>query len=231
MKMYKHQKELLESKEDKIIVNWPRGSGKDAAIMFLLGENKYKNVYMPCSKFTLKRFFNKLVSNIEEIDYRKIREIDHNVTESTIILTFLDGTESTIHSSWSSGNVDLLLLNNEEPDYYEQSNAIKTISFVTTNNYDKHLESNYKEYKVFNIDYRDLMDESILHIDTLISSARGKYFYKEYAIKDNEPEIELDDFKYKALQRLQKQFLDTADTKDTVLTRKNLLDMIRYLAR
>ncbi len=51
------------------------------------------------------------------------------------------------------------------------------------------------------------------------------------AILDKSPleDISFDQFRDSALQSLQKQFLDTSASKDTVMTRKNLLEMIKDL--
>ncbi|MGM9988305.1 MAG: hypothetical protein ACI35O_13905 [Bacillaceae bacterium] len=45
----------------------------------------------------------------------------------------------------------------------------------------------------------------------------------------NNNEMSFNEFKVEALKRLQKQFLGTTNTKDTVLTRKNILEMIKDL--
>jgi hypothetical protein len=42
-------------------------------------------------------------------------------------------------------------------------------------------------------------------------------------------EMTFKEFKIKAMQKLMKQFLSIPDTKDTVLTRKNIIEMIKDL--
>lgn len=229
MKLYTYQKELVNSKEDRILVNWARATGKDVGLAYYILENKPSRVLVNGLAYGLET----LVESFKRMTLEYNYEIEHRHFEITI--TF-NGTGKKIYinyGSTSSSEVYDLTVNYNEYDAYRFKDVKGKYILATTLNV--HESKRYIEKSVFdkvlNVDYKEALKENALDVDTIIESAQGTRFYEQYALLDKKPsdEMSFNTFKEKALQKLQKQFLSIPDSKDTVLTRKNIIEMIKDL--
>ncbi|MEI2465087.1 hypothetical protein [Niallia taxi] len=229
MKLYTYQEDLMNNKADKIVINWCRGAGKDYAI----------------ARYILDKGIN-TVGIFGRFDFRSLINAFEGLKEQynfTIELT-IENKLNRISVKESNRAIDLFLLENKDKDlmYYDlivghtygKIECKKHIVALTVNNH----ESSYKistleleDYNTHTVDYRVAMQEGVIKAEQLIHSALNnqKDFYREYALNDKyiEEKMEFREFTSAALLRLQKQFLSTSDTKDTVLTRKNIIEMIK----
>jgi len=85
-------------------------------------------------------------------------------------------------------------------------------------------EDTEKRIVIKNDNGKVLIDENGIYVDGIkIKKDEVKEAW------DKIKELPFEDFQQQALHRLQRQFLNTPDTKDTVLTRMNIIQMIKDL--
>ena len=228
MGLYTYQEELQNIKEEKIVINWCRGAGKDYAIARYILDKGIKKVGVfgrfeiksLLSAFEeLKEEYNLSIESILEGNLNRI-----NNSNKVIELYLLSTTETKLE------NYDLVIGHT-----YKEIECKKHIISTTTNKYTgsyflSDLES--RKYQILTVDYREAISVGAINNESVVQSAlqnNSNSFYREYALNDkvSEEVMEFDEFTEAALLRLQKQFLSTSDTKDTVLTRKNIIEMIK----
>ncbi|PAD70537.1 hypothetical protein CHH83_01680 [Bacillus sp. 7586-K] len=231
MKLYTYQKELLNSKGNKIIINWCRGAGKDTALAYYIVEKKPSKVLLAgdrCDYRSLKEHLDLLK---DEYDY--VIEVT-NLEDFKIIFNKTGQQLIVSIENFPKDNVKYDLIISKDCYFYQfkKENFETLISSFTKNIYKIDL-SKYQDFKIINVDHKILVKENPKSIDAILESAltNGQEFYREYAILDKPKKeyISNDEFRHKALQSLQKQFLSIGETKDTVLTRKNIIEMIKDL--
>jgi hypothetical protein len=229
MKLYSYQKKLLNSKCNKVLMNWCRGAGSDTALASYILEQKPQNTLLLGDSFEYRGLIESL----------RFLSKDYNVTVETkdkfnYLLTFTQ-TDKTIfikgtYKISDNFKYDLIINKcnwNNDPN---EELFSKYILSLTINN--SNLNGKYNDFDKIIVDHKMMLKEDITNLDSVLFSAiNSKNFYREYAILDKpkENEISFSDFQQKALQSLQKQFLNTRDSHDTVLTRKNIIEMIKDL--
>lgn len=227
MKLYTYQKELLNSDNNKVLMNWARGAGTNTALAYYILENKPNNVLL----YGMKHQYKTLIKYIESLQEEFSFEIDSkNLEDFTITFTQTDKKVEIIINDEIRGNLKYDLVINTDDFFKVEEDKYNKYILVTTRN--AHDLKGYEDYQIINVDHRVMIKENINFLDTIINAARNnKRFFSEYAILDKPKNEDLSfiEFKYKALQKLQKQFLSIDNTKDTVLTRKNIIEMIKDL--
>ena len=268
IQMFDYQRAVqIKSGRDTLICNWTRGLGKTFTIMSLMIEQKPKDVLYFKSENdylkTLKDKYNELIycfpdikNSIKNIVMKNDKlEITYNNGEKTFIYNWY-----TLPLGHGIKKFDYLIFDGLLPSSLKYINAERTISFVTTNNYNHHLEKLFsnKTVNILNEDYKTGINCGIFtdsFIDNIKQNISIEDWYEQYDLLNN-PNIEnkqlninvcanrkYDLYKSYAIENPSKKFLidslvgleeeyDRTDkTKDTVLTRKNLLDMIIQLQR
>ena len=74
MKLYSYQEELVNSKSDRIMINWCRGAGKTAGVMAYILENKPRKVLFDTRTFMGMESYLK---NNELEDVEVVRSLNH----------------------------------------------------------------------------------------------------------------------------------------------------------
>lgn len=234
MKLYTYQKELVNSKGKNVYINWSRGAGLSTAIAHYIVENKPKRVlyndYME---------IRQLLAYFEELKSEYGFKVKLNNSLRSIDLHFpKTDMEITIQENCYYDKYDLLI---SESNVVQKANGelgdIRSINAETKFTIKRGNIHNQKDFSGYDftstVDYKKGISEGQLKINKIIefSQSDENSFYEEYAILDKPKEdaMTFESFKSRALQKLQKQFLNTPDTKDTVLTRKNIIEMIKDL--
>ncbi|MCA1027078.1 hypothetical protein LCM23_13330 [Cytobacillus kochii] len=220
LKLFTYQKELANAKEREIEINWCRGAGKRVGVAVYILENKPKTVLFS----NMKHQYNSLIDTFKWLQNFYKFEIVGNA------LIFKDEVVR-LHTPdiKSEGKVyDLYVV--EKESYLEPSDYKRKIT-VSTKNVSE-LKRN-PSVKYIDVDYKMAIENGALKmqtvVDCLLDSSRD-HFYNSLAILDKPTfNMSLESFSKVAIQRLQKQYLDIQDRNDTVLTRKDLLAMIREL--
>lgn len=231
MKLYSYQEKLVNSKSDRILVNWARGVGKDTAVFAYILEHKPKTVSM--DRFTYWNMQDHLRDNKPEGSEVVINEsyinIKHLKNDTQTIISRDDITDDN-----KTENYDLIVFR-QLWTLEKRIKSKKAIKVITENlhSYTDREKEMYSDYEVIEVDYKDALKENAISIDKVIEFAMedSDSFYRQFAIKDKPKKVKVnfDQFKEEALQRLQAQFMNTNDSKDTVLTRKNIIEMIKDL--
>jgi hypothetical protein len=101
-----------------------------------------------------------------------------------------------------------------------------SISLVHVNNCNKLLQKMYLQHKIMELDYTKALEVGTINNKFVDENKNSEYWYNEFAILDN-PITKVNDnnFLYQTLYNLQEEYKKLEGSKDTVLTRKNLLDM------
>lgn len=229
MKLYSYQEKLVNSKSDRILVNWARGVGKSTGIFAYILEHKPKTVSM--DSFTYWNMQDHLRDN-------KLADSQVVINESYINVKHLKDDTQTIISrdditnDNKTENYELIVFRNlwTLENKIKSKKAIKVITENISSYSDREM---YSGYEVIEVDYKDALKENAISIDKVVEFAMedSDSFYRQFAIKDKPKKVKVnfDQFKEEALQRLQAQFMNTNDSKDTVLTRKNIIEMIKDL--
>lgn len=229
MKLYEYQKELLNSEEDIIVANWCRGAGKDTAVAMYIVEHKpsviaYHGYNQTGIEFALENLMKYENFTIEDRSFEGFKIVFKNTGRD---LTFQSLSENQLRGR---KDIDLLI---DGGEYRELDFAgiefKKYIKLTTKNAYSlKEIANSYK----ITVDYKRMIKENPDVVETVVKAAyNNARFFDEYDLLAKKPKGELTflEFSNKALLKLQKQFLETPDTKDTVLTRKNIIEMIKDL--
>ena len=232
MELYTYQKELLNSTGKKVYVNWSRGAGLDTALATYILEKKPEKVLLYGHSFDYRGLKDCIEASSEDYHAKIMNEI-----ETKELLLQFEKTGQAIRISITANvseleAVDMVIIH--ESNYmddlkYLNENSKKLFVIGKGNIHDKQ----FGEYDGTSIvDYKTHVNEDITALDVLLDAVtKGDNFYNEYAIlnKPKENVMSFGDFRKQALQKLQNQFLKTSDTKDTVLTRKNIIEMIKDL--
>ncbi|RYI30455.1 hypothetical protein EVU96_08565 [Bacillus infantis] len=231
MKLYTYQEELLESKGKTILVNWARGAGKDVAIAEYILKHKPKSVLLDCSSYQAETVINYITELGENITLNKhvntyysieFNDSQHRTDIRIEDYSFRDTREEYFDLHISYG----IFFKVPSEKFYEK--YIK----VTTKNINQFDKSELDQFDVkSHVDHRMMLKEDLSTLDAVLNRATSDWFYREYALLDKKPKenMSFPEFQNEALARLQKQFLNTSDSKDTVLTRKNIIEMIKDL--
>jgi hypothetical protein len=240
VKLYNYQEKLVEEvrQGNSVIGNWARGAGKDFALGYIVVKVRpRKMIYVERNSgdFGNLRFAVEEVMRLEEMQekikgfhssYDKLSLELHN-GESVEVLRYVEGV--------NFNNTDYVIFNNQLPtplpNFPDSLVKQETISLTTLNNHNNRIQNNYHS-KVIEVDGFELLANGQLVGKNAKDMLEYGNFYNEFAIKSNpknKDEISFTDFKYKAMQKLMNQFLKTPDSKDTVLTRKNIIEMIKDL--
>lgn len=236
MELLKHQKELVnEFKEgNSVICNWSRGGGKTFMLAYLILENKPNKVLIKSYAFDPLAKLNEKFEELFKIEPTYKLEIsNYKFTKQYIRILFKNNTEIEIVGN-DDKDADLVVYDEREPEWdYRKNKSVHNnfISMITKNNANGRLQEFY-DCKIIESDIFDLVEEG-LYDSTIVRKLllEPKSFYRERAIlsKEEQDTMDFGEFQGKALQKLMKQFLSIPDTKDTVLTRKNIIEMIKDL--
>ncbi len=276
IKLYDYQNAIqIKSGRDTLVCNWARGLGATYTIMATILKEKPNNVlYFKGNNDRLKALNDKyneiLHTNNGEICIDneftdKIKDIIHAKDKTKI--TFFNNQVVNIINWYSIPighevmNFDYIFFDGILPTPLKDITGNRTISFVTTNNYDNHLEKLYgnNTTNILNEDYNTGLENGLFDkqmLDKITKDIQDtnniKRWYDSYAImdrprgevvsyisnKDANRKYELyqslsitpaNKFLIDSLVGLEEEYDLIAKTKDTVLTRRNLLEMITQL--
>lgn len=239
MKLYTYQKELLNN-NGNVYVNWCRGAGLTSALTNYILEKKPKKVLCIGSENYGVR--NLLEDNtLDNFHYT----YQYNRDTETIDIKFENTDDHIqIHNKYKRGIEYDLIITSRKSDYVNRGLLnLQMINYLTYGCKVKFFINNgnttktYEDMTLYDdtsyVDYKKALEVNQLDAARVIEASRydDETFYNYYAILD-EPKnetLDFEEFKSIAIGKLQTQFLDTADTKDTVLTRKNIIEMIKDL--
>ncbi|MCM3109862.1 hypothetical protein [Lederbergia lenta] len=228
IRLYEYQQELLSNEDDVVVLNWCRSSGLDTAIVLYILERKPKKVGIEFGCGVNLRSLNEALGVLSK-NYDISFEFD--LTHRITILFESTGEEIRIESATRGvgASYDLIVTSPSNRHIPKDTRYLKRIITTCRN---EHSYTKKKSIKYITVDYKRALNEGAITLDFIANyllSFERKYFYSQLALM-NEPKIEslsFNEFSEEAVQRLQKQFLDTPDTKDTVLTRKNIIEMMK----
>ncbi|TYS56318.1 hypothetical protein FZC83_01745 [Rossellomorea marisflavi] len=236
IKEFTYQNELInEVRKGKTVVgNWARGAGKTFSLARVLFEVKPRKVlYFSDSSrgiWELGERIGELLSSDEDL---KNSLSSYNISSNKIDFKFYTGeTVVVLPGKNSEGirNVDYVFFDNifdEKLSYIGSQYVLVT----TQNNHNKNLQHAHR-CKVIDVDIFDLVVDKIYGKDFVREVMSNESFFKEWGILNefkSRDSLSVNDFKEEASRKLMKQFLDTPYTKDTVLTRKNIIEMLKDL--
>jgi len=263
--MFDYQKAIhIKSGRDALICNWSRGLGATYTILATILKNRPENVlYLRGKHDWLNSLKNKLDEILKMNNDLKNSIKDIHMTKEDMRIVFYDFKVinivnwHTIPVDHNVMNFDYIFFDGILPTSLKNITGNRTISFVTTNNYDFHLEKLYGNCttNILNEDYKTGMNVGMFNqsmMDKIKDNCNIKQWYEEHAImskpeennkeKDSEEDINRKYELYQSFQvtpankflmdsliGLQEEYDAIAKTKDTVLTRKNLLEMIGQL--
>lgn len=253
VKLFDYQQEVLDSSSPLVIMNWARGLGKTFTIANYILEKKPNKVVVIGDIRQLGIHMKQLLERDENFK-SLVKNWTISRSENKIELAYFNGWNTKIKQVSKSGTntegnvkhylrgerVDLFVFEGQIPTektYSEIKNGFnaKVVCSVTMNNYNGSIEGICASKHLIQADYRAGLENNVYtqkEIDKF-RSERRKEFYDQFAILDNhcenKEEMPFNDFKAEAERSLQKQFLDTPATKDTVLTRMNIIKMLKEL--
>lgn len=245
---FEHQTEVINSCEPMIICNWARGLGKTFTIACKILNERYKNVlYVNCPMNTVA-----LQEKFREIGRLRLFGFDvEKFSNDKIILSYMDGAKAVIYSYTISNrglhtdSYDLIVFDGILP-FKMDCIAKQVISMVTINNYDKKLQRLYPYNRIYEYDYKYGIEQQLLDKNMMDKMQDNPKFYDEFAIL-SKPDSALIDNQYsdrynevfsaykvdgsnkflmESLAKLELEYDKVPQTKDTVLTRQNLMSMI-----
>jgi hypothetical protein len=243
-KLYDYQKEVIESNENKIIMNWARCNGKTWTIANYIKEKKPREVLWA-------NFASKL-NNLQE----KFNELLHMDDEFKNSLSSFRLSNQEIYFKYHDGSyTKIKLLNRHElKDFYQYEIkkkvdlivyddcypfdtgyvADKIICSITENNYDKHLQQKFSDFYISETDYRDALRNNLISNEIIerLKEDNKEKFLKEFAILDSLYEINLNNlelFATKTIKDLINEYEKIPKANNTILTRKNIIEMIKDL--
>jgi hypothetical protein len=229
MKLYTYQEELLNDVKngESVVCNWARGAGKTFMFSMILLKNKPSNVLYV--GFDLIEIGNKIneILRLDEYTANTIKSL--RTIKNEIKISFRDGSEVFITKDGSILDcVDYVFYDSYHRP--EKETKEKYVVMMTKNNGKKQLQQNY-DCKISEVDIFNLVECGLYDNSFAREHISDNRFLDEWAIKSKKPneDISFKEFKEKAQQRLQNQFLTIGDSKDTVLTRKNLIEMMKDL--
>jgi hypothetical protein len=268
IKMYDFQRAIqIKSGRDTLICNWARGLGKTFTMMStILEERPYSVLYFRFQNDGLKTLNDKYREITKMFDNVKSCIKEYNYSKEKIEIVYSNNQRTTIYNwymlpiEYGVRQFDYIIYDDLLPSPLKDIYTNKTLSFVTINNYDNHLEKMFgdKTVIVLNEDYStglncelfsevviekikedysktniwfndfDLLSKPIENKKEVINlSTNRKYeLYQSYAIDNPSKRFIID-----SLIGLEEEYDNIDKTKDTVLTRKNLLDMIIQLTK
>lgn len=226
MKLYEYQEEFLNSNEDHIVLNWCRGAGKNTAVAFYILKHKPKTV--GCSPLIFRSLEKALFKMIDAF-------VSVRIMGNIIEVNHKTGHTSYVYNEQSSGRqYDLAVIDRITTTLVKDlaENCIVLMSEnVNSSSFSYVLESLPKEKtKIINVDDKRAFKENAIFPENVINCILNvglKQYYREFGILEKTKELSFSEFKKDALQSLQKQFLETPASKDTVMTRKTIMDMIK----
>lgn len=237
MELYTYQKDLVNSK-GKVYINWSRAAGLTTALAHYILENKPEKVL--CPKYDDRTEFYDLRHKLYELKNEYNFNVDTNFEYGTTVIKFA-GNQITLyedsdmekHYDLYICKSDILLKPGELREITGKPSTSNTTLYVNRGNI--HNRTDFTGYDSKSVvDIKKTIANGQISLEALVDviSESGNSFYREYAIlsEPKETKIKFNNFRELALQKLQKQFLNTADTKDTVLTRKNIIEMIKDLS-
>lgn len=258
----------IKSGKDTVICNWARNLGRSFTIMMTILKDKPESVlYFKSNNDYLDVLHYKYTEIIQK-DYAIKNSInDYKKTKEKIQITYNNGSVTTIYNwymlpiEYGVMQFDYIIFDSLLPTHLKDIYAKRIFSFITTNNYNHHLEKLFgdKTVVVLNEDYNTALKNGLTSTN-LLEQARlrmtDKDWYNQYdilskpveedkykSIFDSVPDRKYELYFSYAVNDPSKRFIidslvgleeeyDAIDkTKDTVLTRKNLLDMITQLQR
>jgi len=267
IKMYDYQRAIqIKNNKEILICNWARGLGASYTIMStILKERPEKVLYFSSNNDRL----NSLKSNCESLlsanlDLKNsIKSI--NYCHDNIKIIFHDQVIINIINWYSISRghdtmkFDYIFFDELLPVPLKDIISNRIVSFITTNNYDNHLEVLFgNNATILNEDYNTGLDNGLFNkvlideiTENILNSGNSKLWYRDYAIMDNPKnditseidknsnrkydlyaccKVDLSNkFLIDALIGLEEEYDLIPKTKDTVMTRKNLLEMITQM--
>lgn len=181
------QKEVIDCESDFIILNWCRNASKTFTLAKLIENKKPKNViYISSSEDMLYEFGDKINN------YTKLNE-DYfdDIPLGMVVIKDNDGNEIKIYSNtYGKLNKDLTydyILYDDVLPFNIGVKANKVVSTISYNNYDKWLQKFYPTAKIFEKDYKDMINLNLLPNSSIFwdKEISFKGFLNEYGILDN----------------------------------------------
>lgn len=238
IKLYDYQKEIVKYEGNEIFIDWSRGMGKTFTVVNYIVEHRPKSVFYEGFIKDIKSKFDEIKKGDRDFENSLL---SYEANNDKITLKYTNGQETKVifgsslsNESYKYRSFDLHIT--EDNSWCENIASEKVIVTCSINVFSKMFKTRRELVKddAFESirDYRNAPN-GYYNIHKLVedSSRYTKGFYRDMAILDKSPleDISFDQFRDSALQSLQKQFLDTSASKDTVMTRKNLLEMIKDL--
>jgi hypothetical protein len=266
--MYDFQRAIqIKSGRDTLICNWAKGLGATFTIMStILEERPFSVLYFRFQNDGLKTLNEKYHEIIKLFDNLKSIIREYNYSKEKIEIIYSNGQKTTIHNwymlpiEYGVRQFDYIIYDGLLPSPLRDIHTNRTLSFVTINNYNNHLEKMFgdKTVIVLNEDYTTGMNCGLFsknmiekikedysksdiwfnNFDLLskppenkkevinLSTNRKYELYQSYAVDNPSKRFIID-----SLIGLEEEYDNIDKTKDTVLTRKNLLDMIIQLTK
>jgi len=235
-----------------LILNWSRGLGKTFTLAKLVLDKRPKNVlYIRNNnnnsligiteniKQILMEKNNDYLKNINGIQYgRKCVNIKWGKEKEICNYSNYNDNQTNIYNYYDCENLqeqfqniryDYVFFDNILPYLISDLKYNRSISTITMNNFDKKLNTLYSQnYLILEADYKEGIKNNLyrgLELTDMNKENQSRW-YSEFAILDDPCKKISDNSLIDILSKLEKELNYMPYNKDTVLTRKNLLEMI-----
>lgn len=253
LKLYDFQREMVDNKDSFILCNWSKGLGKTYTIVNKIIKDKPKYVIVD-SLGDLTSYREKLddILHCNSFLFKDIESL--SLMNNCIKIKYKDGSKTTIVTLKDINRgviptefVDLIVFDGILP-YDNGYKSKQVISMITTNNYDGKLQklfpkivikeyglSTIKKYNILDNDFINHMKENDLnrYYNEIDITSEPSKIKTENTKRNRYEEIMLsyrvtqeNKFYIDTLIKLEEEYDKLPSSKDTVLTRQNLLKMI-----
>lgn len=265
VKMFDYQREvLIKIGRDTLICNWTRGLGATYTIVATILELEPMNVlYVGNGQNCLKYLKDKCEDIFKDSSF----ELNYSKEKIEILINDNTHIEKTINIynynllplGHDNLEFDIIFFDGILPTQLKDIKTKRTVSFITTNNHDNHLEKLFgnNNVSILNEDYNTGLDNNLFNkviIDNLRKNSSHKDWYEQFAImsdpnesfnnlanlsKNVQKEFETWKEKYeipyhmefdvKTLLKLQEEYENIPEGSNTTKTRETLLQMINRI--
>lgn len=233
IKLTTYQEEMVNvlRNGESVVCNWARGTGKDVALAHAILSMVSQKVVLVNKMYGIESLVELMSSTIKKDLWLQAYVVSFTANDKKIEIKFSNGFEIEVTEDYNLIDDNTLVYFEDHMPHKFVTNPPKQFVFMTTqNNYGEKLQSNFS-CRVIDVDIFAAVREGIIDEKFVRDNMAQPQFLNEYAIlcKKSEYDISFHEFQAQALKRLQRQFLMTRDSHDTVLTRKNIMEMIKDL--
>lgn len=244
--LFDYQEEIINCKESKIIINACRGAGKTLILSKILERRKPIRVLYVGTKQRYIYFIDNILNNTslesdvenysgdQDLRIKGVYTFKYKLYEQFYnyvnIIFYAPNIANDIVEDY---NYDYIFFEDVLPYELEKKGikGDKIISTITMNNVNKEIQAKYPEYKVFDIDYTQVVKNNLLdckHINK-IKEMNMDLFYKEYAIKEDVKEMNEYEFYNTEIKKLMEEYTSMGNSEKTTMTRERILGMIKEM--